>query len=179
MPLAPRRYGLQYTIGQETHDKLRRVQELLGHRIPSSDVAQVFDRALDALLEKLEKQKFAATDKPRRSPRPTTTPRHIPAHVKRLVRQRDGGQCTYVSATGHRCEARTGLEFDHEVEVARGGQATAGNLRLRCRTHNQLRTERTFGAAFMEQRRSQRRPKAAEASARTTAVAANGARSNP
>jgi hypothetical protein len=28
-PLAPERYKVQITIGQETHDKLRRVQDLL------------------------------------------------------------------------------------------------------------------------------------------------------
>ena len=50
-PLAPRRFGLEFAIGQETHDKLRHVQALLGHQIPSGDVAEVFDRALYAQFE--------------------------------------------------------------------------------------------------------------------------------
>ena len=44
--LAPQRFALQVTIGLETHDKLRRAQELLGHQLVSGDVAGVRDRAL-------------------------------------------------------------------------------------------------------------------------------------
>jgi Holliday junction resolvasome RuvABC DNA-binding subunit len=40
-------------------------------------------------------------------------------------------------------------------EFARGGEATVDNLRLRCRGHNQFTAERTFGAAFMKEKRSQ------------------------
>jgi hypothetical protein len=67
-PLAPERFALQVTIGKATHDKLRYAQELLGHTIPSGDVAQVLDRALDALIARLEKRKFAATSRPRPGP---------------------------------------------------------------------------------------------------------------
>jgi HNH endonuclease len=154
-PLAPRRFKLELTIGQETHDKLRHAQALLGHQIPSGDMAQVFDRALDALIVQLEERKFAATAKPREHPRPTTSRRHIPARVKRAVRSRDGDRCTFVSRDGRRCEARARLEFDHIDPVARGGQATVGNLRLRCRTHNQLEAERVFEADFMSHKLSE------------------------
>jgi hypothetical protein len=41
--------------------------------------------------------------------------------------------------------------------VARGGQPTAANLRLRCRPHNQYEAERTFGAGFMEHKRESAR----------------------
>jgi hypothetical protein len=168
-PLAPRRYGLQFSIGQETHDKLRHVQALLGHAIPSGDVERVFDRALDALIVQLEKQNFAATGRPRQRPCPTTSRRHIPAHVKRTVRQRDGGRCTFVSATGQRCTARTRLEYDHVEPVARGGLATAGNLRLRCHTHNHYEADRTFGVEFMRHKRREAQDAAA---ARATGVVA-------
>ena len=52
-----------------------------------------------------------------------------------------------------RCEAREHVEFDHVQEVARGGEATADNLRLRCRAHNQYGAECTFGAEFMRHKR--------------------------
>jgi hypothetical protein len=73
-PVAPERFLLQLTIGRETQEKLRHAQELLGHRLPSGDVAQVLDRALDALIERLEKTKFASTARPRGSvsQRPST-----------------------------------------------------------------------------------------------------------
>jgi hypothetical protein len=45
--------------------------------------------------------------------------------------------------------------------VARGGQATVDNLRLRCRSHNQYDAECTFGAGFMERKREEAREAAA------------------
>ncbi|MGH7731798.1 MAG: HNH endonuclease, partial [Candidatus Eiseniibacteriota bacterium] len=123
-PLAPQRFAVQFTMGQSAHDKLRHAQELLSHELPAADIAQVFERALDALIPQLEQRKFAAAAKPSRSRRPTRSPRHIPAHVMRAVKERDQGQCTLVSESGQRCPARTRLEFDHIQEVARGGGAT-------------------------------------------------------
>jgi hypothetical protein len=152
-PLAAERYALQVTIAQDTHDKLRRFQDLLGHQVPMSDLAQVLDRALDIAIQQLERRKFAATSRPRRGRRPAHAPRTIPAAVKRAVRERDGGRCTFVADSGHRCEARRDLEFDHVLEVARGGDASVANIRLRCRAHNQYTAECTFGAGFMREKR--------------------------
>src|SRR5262245_33375313 len=59
-PLAPERYKLQFTIRRNTYDKLRRAQDLLRHRLPTGDPAEIFDRALTLLLEQLEKTKLAA-----------------------------------------------------------------------------------------------------------------------
>ena len=157
-PIGAERFALQLTIGKSMHDKLRYAQELLGHAVASGEVGEVLDRALDALIHQLERRRFAATDKlrPRRR-RSSANPRHIPADVKRAVWQRDGGQCTFVSDAGHRCPARTRLEFDHVQEVARGGQASVAGIRLRCRAHNQYGAECAFGAGFMERKREQAR----------------------
>jgi hypothetical protein len=153
-PLAPQRYGIQFTADQETLELLRQVQALLGHELPSGDLAQVFKRALKLLVHELERRKFAATARPRRGARPpSANPRHIPAHVKRAVRERDRDQCTFRSEGGQRCPARTRLEFDHIEPVARGGQATVDGVRLRCRAHNQFEAERSFGAGFMTRKR--------------------------
>jgi hypothetical protein len=70
-----------------------------------------------------------------------------------VVWERDGGQCTFVSEGGRRCEARKALQFDHVLVVARGGEATVDGIRLRCRAHNQFTAERTFGAGFMRHKR--------------------------
>ncbi len=173
-PLAPGRFGVQLTIGQRTHDKLQRAKALLSHRVPSGDLEQVIDRALDALIAHLEKQKFAATDRPRQAQRETTSKRCVPAAVRRAVSKRDQGRCTFVSATGKRCDARERLEFDHVREVARGGEATVGNIRLRCRAHNQHTAECTFGVEFMSDKRKQARRLAAERAAAQPRAAAEG-----
>jgi 5-methylcytosine-specific restriction endonuclease McrA len=152
---SPERYRVQFTIGKESHDKLRRLQALLRREIPDGDPGAIFDRALTLLLEKVEKTKFGTAAKPRpRAIRPGAdrqlrTPvvpsRDIPRHVRRAVCQRDGGQCAFVSKGGHRCAERTFLEFHHIVPYALGGLATVENISLHCRRHNQHEAELVFG----------------------------------
>jgi hypothetical protein len=154
VPLAPERYAIQVSIPKATHDKLRRAQALLSHAVPSGDVAEVLDRALDALITHLEKRRYGATDRPASPPRKASrAPRHIAAHVRRTVRLRDGDQCTHVDDKGKRCDERKFLQFDHIVPVARGGESTLSNLRLRCGAHNRYEADRTFGAGFNERKR--------------------------
>ena len=155
-PLSPQRFALQVTIRQETHDKLRRAKELLAHAVPSGDVAEVLDRALDALIEKLERRRCAATDRPRPR-RSAAKGRRIPAEVKREVTRRDGGRCTFVSGNGRRCEERGHMEYDHVQPVARGGRSTVANIRLRCSGHNQHEADRVFGKGFMDEKRHEAR----------------------
>jgi hypothetical protein len=139
-------------MSAETRDKLRRAEELLGRAVAPGDLAAVLDRALDALLEKLERR-LALVDGsgPKR---PSTNVRRVPASVRRAVRARDEDRCTFETDDGVRCEERRALELDHIVPVARGGESSVTNLRLRCRAHNQLEAERTFGAGFMQEKRA-------------------------
>jgi hypothetical protein len=96
-PLAPERYKIQFTASKELLDKLRYAQDLLRYATPSGDVAVVFDRALGALIEQLEKQKSGVTTSPRRAAACTDGSRHVPAAV-REVWQRDGGRCAFIGA---------------------------------------------------------------------------------
>jgi hypothetical protein len=153
---SPERYRVQFMIGKESHDKLRRVQALLRREIPDGDPAAIFDRALCLLLEKVEKAKVGAAAKPR-APRPIRpgadrqlrTPvipsRDVRRHVKRAAWKRDGGQCAFVSKDGHRCMERSFLEFHHIQPHALGGLATLENISLRCRRHNQYEADLVFG----------------------------------
>src|SRR6185503_15380725 len=85
-PLSPGRFELRLTISQQLHDKLRRAQELLSHSVPDGDIPQLLERALDELITKQERLKFAATDKPRAVRGSASNSRHIPAAVKRKIR---------------------------------------------------------------------------------------------
>jgi hypothetical protein len=153
-PHAAGRYTLYLNLSRETYEKLRYVQELLSHQMPSADIAEVIRLALHAFVSQLEKRKFAATNRPRAGTLPARTgSRHIPSHVMRAVWRRDGGQCTFVGGNGQRCPARSFIEFDHIEPVARGGRATVDGIRLRCRTHNQYGAEQAFGAEFMNRKR--------------------------
>ena len=148
--LAPERYKIQFTASRELHEKLRYAQDLLRHVIPSGDVAGVFDRALSALIEQMEKQKCAATSRPREPRASAPGSRHIPAAVRREVWRRDGGRCAFVGARG-RCHERGFLEFHHVVPFAAGGAADAGNIELRCRAHNLYEAELFFGAEVVRE----------------------------
>src|SRR5688572_32671721 len=133
-PLAPERHRLQSTISRETHVKLRRVQALGRHVIPSGDPAEIFDRALTLLLQALEHRRCAAVSRPRAA-REVGRSRHIPASVKRDVWQRDEGRCAYIGRDG-RCTERSFLEYHHVQPYAAGGVAATANIELRCRAHN-------------------------------------------
>jgi len=152
-PHAADRYTAQLAWNQATEDELRECESLLSHRIPPGHRGEVVAYAIHQLVLALRKRKFAATDRPARTSRATQTARHIPAHVRRAVRGRDGDRCTFVSSSGQRCGSRARLEFDHAIPVARGGESSIDNLRLRCRAHNQFAAEQAFGLAFMRAKR--------------------------
>ena len=157
---APRRYRVQFTIGQETHDKLRSIQALLRRRIPTGDPGAIFDLALDALSEKVEKARFGSARRSgpgrqdeaayetrirSRADKPSGGSRHIPNAVKRAVWRRDAGQCAFVAPTGQKCVERNFLEFHHIRPYALDGPSTVGNISLRCRRHNAHEAELVFG----------------------------------
>ena len=155
-PLSAEAFAVQFTRSREADKRFRYLQDLLGHQVARGDLAEVYDRAVKALIAKMEHVRFGVCKRPRAgSAAPSGDPRYISMQVKREVWIRDGGQCTYESESGHRCEARGELEFDHKVEVARGGGSTADNLQLRCRGHNQHAAEQTFGAGFMKRKREE------------------------
>jgi hypothetical protein len=143
-PLAPERYRAQFTVSRETHDKLRRVQDLLRHSIPNGDPAAIFDRALTMLLSDLERAKLAAAASPRSARQAASGSRHVPAAVRREVWKRDGGRCAFVGAHG-RCTERGFLEFHHMIPYAAGGGTVVDNIELRCRAHNLYEAEKYFG----------------------------------
>src|SRR6185436_5416380 len=131
---------------------------------PSGDVPELLKRALKLAVQDAERRRYAETSKPG-AKRGSKNPRYIPADVRRAVHERDGEQCTFVSARGKRCTQTRLLEYDHVHPVARGGRATLANTRLRCRAHNQYEAERTYGAGFTREKRQ-----AAKAMAETASM---------
>lgn len=148
------KYLLQCTLDEETVELLERARSFA---LPGAhaDVAAVLKAALRDHLEQQEKRKFAATERPRAARRSHAggASRGIPAQVRREVWKRDEGRCTFVGTDGACCGAREGLEFDHILPVARGGESIVANVRLRCRTHNQVEADRVFGRSFMDRKR--------------------------
>jgi hypothetical protein len=145
LPLAPDRYRFTFTANAEMCEKLQLAQDLLRHAIPGGDPAQVFARALDALIEALVKQKFAVTNRPGISRGQADDSRNIPAEVKSGAFIRDRGRCAFVGTHGRRRGERAFVEFHHLVPYAVGGRPTVDNIELRCRAHNRYEAEQFYG----------------------------------
>lgn len=156
-PLSAERYKVQFTAGAALRAKLERAVNLMRHKNPSGDLAVVVDRALDLLLDALEKQRLAKTKRPAKSPGPGRRGGNIPRAVRREIFERDGEMCTFVDEQGRRCEERAFLELDHVTPRALGGTNDAANLRVRCRAHNGFAAELVFGRAHIEKKKAERR----------------------
>ena len=143
-PLAPEQYLVKFTASRAMHEKLRELQALLRHQVPSGDVAEIFDRALTLLLAEVRKARHATNARPRSTQRTSSTGRHVSSAEKRKVWARDGGQCAFVGAEG-RCTERGFLEYHHVIPFVDGGRTDASNLQLRCRAHNAFEAERWSG----------------------------------
>jgi hypothetical protein len=147
-PLSAASYKVQFTASQALKDKLDRARELLSHANPSGDLAVLMERAMDALIAELEKTRRGKAKRPRASK--GTKPGTVSREARREVFERDGEQCGYVSESGQRCQERAFLEIDHDLAKGRGGSDETKNLRVRCKAHNGLLAEQTYGRAHVE-----------------------------
>ncbi len=79
-PIAKGRYAIQASIGEETHANLVYLQELLSHRIPSGNLAEVLDWVLKAAVRLAERQRFSGT---------TLEPAKVERSARAVVDERD------------------------------------------------------------------------------------------
>jgi 5-methylcytosine-specific restriction endonuclease McrA len=163
--ISPDRFRIEFTANAELREKLERCLDLSSHANPSRDLGFVIERAVELLLAKLERERLGKAARPRRRATTSHTPdvqtsaktpslfrasRHVANADRRFVFERDGSRCTYVSPDGHSCEATAFLELDHVIPRGLGGGAEPENLRVRCRAHNRLWAEQTFGRAHID-----------------------------
>ncbi|ABC83116.1 HNH endonuclease signature motif containing protein [Anaeromyxobacter dehalogenans] len=139
---------MHLTVSKAFLKKLDAARDALSHAMPGASRENVLEAALDLLISERERRR-GLTARPQKKVRPSK-PDHVPAHVRREVWARDGGRCTFVLASGERCESAHRLELDHIVPRARGGDSTADNLRIRCRGHNLEEARRVFGGALID-----------------------------
>src|SRR5207244_631334 len=126
-PLSRQRFLLQAPIPQRAYDKLRYIQALLGHAVPSGDLAEVLERSFDAHIAQLEKQKIGATSRAR-GQRAAEDPRHIPTAVKRTVWESDGGPGRG-GETREGCSRGAGRSSRARSRAQRGAVAAAARHR--------------------------------------------------
>ena len=166
-PLSPGRYKVQFTASAGLAEKLERLQTLMRSQVPDGDLGAVIEAAVTEKLGRLEARRFATTSRPCKGLSKTDTSpasRHIPAAVRRAVRERDGNRCRFVDATGRRCPQQDRLEFHHRHPFGMGGDHRPVNIRLMCHRHNTYQAEHDYGQdAIRRFSRSGKRPSGAEA----------------
>jgi hypothetical protein len=178
--LSADRFGVHFTADVELKELLERARAIAGHRLPQNDLSSLMRLVFASFVKHEEARRFAVGRRPRPRKADATrakveaargTPpggvsnpeklrRHVPAAVRRAVYLRDGGQCTFASEDGRRCEARALLELDHVKPWARQGDAGTDNIRLRCRAHNQMHARECFGDRHIEAKIAARRGEA-------------------
>ena len=154
-PLSLERFKVQFTASAQLRDKLERLSAMMRAEVPDGDLATIIDRAVTEKLERIEARRYAQTKAPRKTLAVTDTSptsRHIPAAVRRAVRERDGNRCRYVDERGRRCSERDRLEFHHRHPFGMGGDHSPANLRLLCESHNRYLAERDYGRAAIGRR---------------------------
>jgi len=168
-PLREDAYKVQLTANKAIVTKITHAKEMMRHRNPTGDLATIVDAALDLLIAKLEKERFGKTERPRKTDATNTAkktnttettkettksckPGYVDIETRRQLFERDGYQCTYVDAHGHRCCERGWLEIDHIEPRARGGGGELANLRIRCRAHNMMYAKEVFGSEHVERK---------------------------
>lgn len=150
-PSVVRRVQFSFTGEEALFWDVERVKELSRRKWPEGKLEEVFAGAIKALLEKIDPDRRGRRKARVRRLLAGARSRHIPVAVKDEVWERDGGRCVYASPGGRVCGARAGLEFDHVRPWALGGgSGDAANVRLLCRTHNDLEARRAFGGALVD-----------------------------
>ena len=143
---APQRVHFGFNGSADFLAKYERARELLRHKYPAGKLEDILDDALEALLDKKDPDRKISTPKAMPA-RPSANTRTIPRFVRTAVWARDAGRCVFAGPDGTLCGERGGLEFDHITPYALGGRSDdPKNIRLLCRTHNQLMARRIFGA---------------------------------
>lgn len=152
-PLSEERFKVQFTGSAELLEKIERVKQVLRHKFPKCRLEDVFDAALEALLDKKDPARRIARSEKRKArdcDRARKETRSIPQVIRNTVWKRDQGQCQYVSPEGVQCCEAGGLEYDHITPWALEGSSNdPDNIRLLCLTHNKMAARKVFGERWI------------------------------
>lgn len=142
------RVQVSITLTHEQFEKLKRVQQLLSHRSPGASTASVLEAAIDVFLERKDPlvRKVSARVPLGNTASGSGRGQAVKPSLRNAVFRKAQGQCEYRDVrTGRRCDSTRLLEVDHIWPRALGGGNERENLRVLCRTHNQLMAERYLG----------------------------------
>jgi hypothetical protein len=147
------RFRIHLDVPEEFMTLLEQARDALSHTSPSGGKVEVLMEGLRRIVRDRDRR-MGLVEKPRatpkeRAPKPPWKREAPSAQTKRIVWKRVQGRCQAQLALGGICGSTRKLEFHHLLELARGGPTTAENLSLRCKAHNLLAAQETFGRDFM------------------------------
>ena len=162
-PITEEKTLIQFTAGKALMSKIGKLKNLLSHQDKTGTLEELFEKLTDLALEKLDperrehrrQQRESKTSNPKTNPIPPAEvkSRYIPQALRDKVWLGDQGRCQHRDPrTGKICGSRQWLEFDHRWPFALGGKNSEENLQLKCRNHNQFRTEPLFGNTGRERK---------------------------
>jgi hypothetical protein len=173
--LSPGRHRFEFIASSELREKLEHARALMLGSNPEADLGTVVERAIDLLLGELEKEYFGKnTHTCEHSPAKTMGggaenidktlaiggAEHIAEPIRREVAERDDYRCTFVSDDGVRCGSQSSLQFDHVIPIARNGETSVANVRLRCKAHDILAAKGVAGRKLVQEKVARSRTKA-------------------
>ena len=89
-PLSPQRYGVQFTVDEETFRQLEHAKQLTKHRGDAGSLENLMKRAIELLHQELEKERLGKTNRPQtHGRRPMKDDGTIPRSTRREVFERD------------------------------------------------------------------------------------------
>ena len=116
---AGRETRMHVTVSPEFVALLKKAKAGQSHVQPGATDEQVLTAALELLIAQQEKRRAV-----------------VPPKVKREVRKRDGGKCTWPLGEWRHVRLGIRTEIDHVVPRGRGGPSTVENCRVLCDVHN-------------------------------------------
>ncbi|MNT40010.1 HNH endonuclease [compost metagenome] len=144
---------LHVTSKKTILEKIEHLKFLISHENLNPSYDELFNLALDAAIEKVEKkkglrapvvkQKVRVKNDSVHDDRANLTQsfavkksRYISRNVKRFVIARAQNQCEHIHSDGKRCSSKFQTQFDHIIAFSKGGKATLENMQMLCRVHN-------------------------------------------
>ncbi len=119
--IAKNKTEIKFIADDALLEKLNRIRELIAHKNPNPTYCELFDLMAEVVLKKIDpaaKSNHSAAE----SAHASKSRQAISQAIKTQVYKRDAGCCTYEDPMTHRkCGAKYGLEYDHVIPVALGG----------------------------------------------------------
>jgi 5-methylcytosine-specific restriction endonuclease McrA len=119
---------IRFAVKEAVREKLERARAVAATLGVEASLEAFMDHCLEVYLEKKDPARRAARQAKRPTPKkeakvtaPSPRP-HVPASVERAVTLRDGYRCAHCTS-GRQCSATVGLELDHIIPIALGGNA--------------------------------------------------------